>query len=356
MAYCTVFPLRSIALAALLEYDYANQVVTVEAGMSLTALQAILADQRQWLPLRPFLGMETTVGGMVALGACGPERLRYGAPRDFILGLRFVSGKGLLVSTGGKVVKNVAGYELGRLMVGSAGTLGFLTELTFRVSPMPELCRAVSACGSLETISTTAAEVLRSNMDPAFVTGMQADRRVEGKAIVHGRGLWRLTVGFEGFGETVNAQEKGCIGLLAGNGLEEQVSQEYSICNGMFAEHDVLLDRSEFLLRFDVPLDRVTNLVSGMMEAAGPEAIFVDFGCGRVRAALSGMPDGLWDLLCRLAERIGGHVLLEKATHEFKERHDVFGPERRTWRLMHRIKEALDPNNIFAPGRLPGRK
>ena len=113
------------------------------------------------LPARPPPGEEHTVGGLAALAACGPERLRYGAPRDLLLGLKFISGTGDLISAGGRVVKNVAGYDLTRLLVGSAGTLGLITELTFRVSSVPPRCLALAASGSLGQCSSGASELLR---------------------------------------------------------------------------------------------------------------------------------------------------------------------------------------------------
>ena len=82
--------------------------------------------------------------------------------------------------------------------------------------------------------------------------------------------------------------------------------------------------------------------------------MLVDFGCGRVTAGLSSLSDADWFRLCTLAAELGGYVILERAPYEFKARHDVFGPPRPEWQLMHRLKEALDPHSVLAPGRMPG--
>jgi FAD/FMN-containing dehydrogenase len=338
------------------EYDPPNQTVTVEAGMSLAELQEALKANRQWMPIRPFLGNDTTVGSVVALGAHGPERLRYGAPRDLLLGLRFITGTGRLVSTGGKVVKNVAGYDLGRLLVGSAGTLGFLTELTLRVSSIPESCRAVRACGSLEKIASAAGELLRSRLDPTFVAASPVNGAEGGNGARTEADLWRLSVGLEGFMETVEAQGKRCADLFADSGLEGQAFEAYSACDGLFADNDQSLNRSTCLLRADLPLDGVKDFVTVAADTVQVERFFVDFGCGRVRASLLELSEEAWKKLCDHVRTLGGHALLERAPDALKKRQDVFGPPQPAWRVMHRIKDALDPKNIFTPGRLPGRK
>ena len=103
----------SLSLADVIEYDPPNQVITVGAGMSLAVLQDQLKTNNQWLPVRPpFFGSSSTIGSLVALAACGPERMAYGAPRDLLLGLRYIDSRGRQVTAGGRVVKNVAGYDM----------------------------------------------------------------------------------------------------------------------------------------------------------------------------------------------------------------------------------------------------
>jgi len=352
----TALPLRSSRLASIVEYDPPNQTVTVEAGMSLGELQKSLKANRQWMPVRPFLGNDTTVGSVVALGAYGPERLRYGAPRDLLLGLRFITGTGRLVSAGGKVVKNVAGYDLGRLLVGSAGTLGFLTQLTLRVSSIPEACCAVRACGSLEKIASAAGELLRSRLDPTFVAASPVNGAEGGNVARMETGLWRLSVGLEGFMETVEAQGKRCADLLADSGLEGEAFEGYSVFDGLFTDNDQSLNETSCLLRADLPLDGVKDFVTVAAGTVQAERFFVDFGCGRVRVSLLELSEEAWKKLCNHVRDLEGHTLLEKAPDALKKRQDVFGPPQPAWGVMHRIKDALDPKNIFTPGRLPGRK
>ncbi len=351
-----LLPLRSGGLTSIIEYDPPNQTIAAGAGVPLAELQQILRQHRQWLPIRPFLGTATTLGSILALGAAGPERLRYGSPRDLLLGLRFVSGTGRLIATGGKVVKNVAGYDLGRLLAGSAGTLGFLTEVTLRLSALPESCLAARASGDLESVSAVAVELLRSNLEPAFVVASPKNGTAAGALREEDPNPWRLTVGLEGFAETVEAQAKRCEELFARQDLTVEAPGPYPVEDGLFTETDEATHRPPFLLRADLPMDRVRGFLETTGLAATAQALVADLGCGRVRAGLSDLSDGEWKGVCDCAQHLEGHVLLEKAPYAFKEREDVYGPYRKPWDLMHRVKDALDPKGLFAPGRLPGRK
>ncbi len=325
-------PIRSAGLAGIIDYDPENLVVTVGAGATLADVQAALAEDGQWLPLRPPGGGARTVGGVVALGSWGPERLRYGAPRDLLLGLSFVSGEGRLISVGGSVVKNVAGYDLVRLMTGSAGTLGFITQCTFRVLPRPEACRAVALRGTLAQGAAASAELLGSKLEPTFVAATP-----DGPA-------WRMTVGFEGFGQVVDSQAQQCTVLSEGHGLHAEARLDFDLERGALPGPQP----SAFTVRADLPIDRAAEFAGGVTPT------LVDFGCGRVLSGTDDLTDDVWASLCARAAELGGHVIVERAPDDFKQRHDVFGPARPEWALMHRVKDAMDPQGIFAPGKMPG--
>lgn len=134
-----VTSLAMTGLSGVIEYAPAEFTFTALAGTRITEIAAILAEHGQYLPCDPLLAdAGATIGGTVAAGANGPGRYRYGGLRDFILGVRYVDGKGRLIAAGGKVVKNAAGFDIPKLMVGSLGQLGALVELTFKVFPRPE--------------------------------------------------------------------------------------------------------------------------------------------------------------------------------------------------------------------------
>jgi glycolate oxidase subunit GlcD len=348
----TALPLCSTRLTAVKEYDPANQVVAIEAGMSLTALQDLLGQHGQWLPLRPPRASRHTVGGMVALGACGPERLRYGAPRDLLLGLKFIGGAGQAIVAGGRVVKNVAGFDLTRLLAGSAGTLGFITEATFRVLALPSCCLTLVGSGSLISCGAAANDLLRSKIDPSFLVAVPEDPALRMES---GTG-WQLLAGFEGFQETVDFQVETGRALLQKHGLTCPSPRPFSAREGVCQTFFDVLDRAPFLLRFDLPPDQVVPFLSAHPGRWQGAAVLADGGCGRLTVSLPDLEDQAWTHWCTAAREAQGHVLLERAPQEFRRRHDLFGLPRPEWTLVHNLKSILDPGNIFSPGCLPGRK
>jgi FAD/FMN-containing dehydrogenase len=344
--------LNSTDLDEIIEFDPYNQFVSVGAGVSLDALQRQLSDQNQWLPIRPsFSVQEHSIGGVMALAACGPERMHYGAPRDFVLGLRFLNSSGQIISTGGKVVKNVAGYDMTRLMIGSTGTLGLITEVTCRVMTVPERCTAISVEGSLPDCSALASTIITSQLTPVFVVMIPENGQMDEIA----RQRCRLEIGFEGFAKTVEEQLKRTGVLFEKDGLVLKHQQDYSVQDGIFKDIYTELAQSSFILRGDLPLDQGVGFIQSLDKLLSEPKLFLDYGCGRIFAGFETMPDGMWDQLCDLGNQLGGHVVMEKATIEFKKHNDVFGFERPEWKVMHRIKDALDPHHIFAPGCMPGK-
>src|SRR6266568_2660423 len=129
--------LETNQLTRLLEHEAPDLTCQIEAGLTLAALQAQLATKGQWLALDPPDAEQSTLGGILASNASGPKRLRYGTARDLVIGLRVVQATGEVAKSGGRVVKNVAGYDLNKLYIGSLGTLGIIVEANFKLQPFP---------------------------------------------------------------------------------------------------------------------------------------------------------------------------------------------------------------------------
>jgi len=348
----TTQSIDSLTLDDIIEYDPPNQVVTAGAGMPLKNLQEQLQSHHQWLPVRPPLFSESsTIGSLVALAASGPERMTYGAPRDLLLGLRFVDGKGLLISAGGKVVKNVAGYDMTRLITGSAGTLGFITEATWRVATIPERCAALTADGTFATCAAMALEIIQSNLSPIYVVSIPENHR----ATTSSSTSWKIVVGFEGFSKTVDYQIEKCSAVLKNGKLQPLEPTDYSVHRGKFSDAYEQLAPSPFILRADFPLDKVSEFFGALDARPNLSTVLLDFGCGRLLAGIDELSDDEWRHLCDLATKYHGQGLLLKAPDDFKVRNDVFGTPRSEWRIMHQVKTAIDPDNIFASGCLPGK-
>jgi len=336
----------SLSLADVTEYDPPNQVITVGAGMPLTALQEHLKANNQWLPVRPpFFNSNSTIGSLVALAACGPERMAYGAPRDLLLGLRYIDSRGRQITAGGRVVKNVAGYDMTRLITGSAGTLGFISEATWRVSTIPQRCAAITAIGSIDACASTAIEIVQSKLSPIYVTCLPDKAG----------GDWKLVVGFEGFSETVDYQLEKCVTVLNKAKLQSIENADYQVHTGRFGDVYEEIGQLPFILRADLPLDRVADVSDALDGRPVQSGMLLDFGCGRILAGLDALGNDEWMRLCELIAQFDGHCLLLKAPDDFRKKNDVFGLARKEWKVMHRIKAAMDPDGVFAPGCLPGK-
>jgi len=150
-----------------LEHKAEDMTATVEAGMTLTALQDALATHGQWLPVDPPNSQGLTIGALLATNPSGPRRFGYGVVRDYVIGLQAVLADGRLIHSGGKVVKNVAGYDLMKLFIGSHNSLGVIVQATFKVLPRPEAERLVQAkCESFEQADSLIESVLNSEVTP----------------------------------------------------------------------------------------------------------------------------------------------------------------------------------------------
>src|SRR5207249_1217396 len=154
----------------LVEHDDANLTATVQAGMRVAALQELLGGRHQCLAVDPPDTQHSTIGGTAAANINGPRRMAYGGVRDLVIGMKMVLATGEQVKAGGKVVKNVAGYDLCKLFVGSLGTLGIITEVTFRMAPRPESAASFLASGSLAQCIRFVGQIFSSPLLPAAVT------------------------------------------------------------------------------------------------------------------------------------------------------------------------------------------
>ncbi len=155
------------ALGRLLDHKVEDMTAKAEAGMTLAAFQAQLAGRGQWLPLDPPAPEELSIGALLATNASGPRRFGYGTARDYLLGLTVALADGRLIRSGGNVVKNVAGYDLMKLFIGSRGSFGLIVEATFKLRPLPEIEKFVEAgCRALSDAQALFEKVLASQLTP----------------------------------------------------------------------------------------------------------------------------------------------------------------------------------------------
>ena len=198
-------------LDRLVEHEPGDLTATVEAGMTFDALQSALRARGQWLSLDPPDGDRATVGGVIAADASGPRRHLYGTVRDLLIGLTVVTADGAIVRGGGKVVKNVAGYDLPKLFVGAYGTLGIVVEATFKLRPLAEEERLLAVTfDRLKDCGAAVRALLASDLLPNAVEIVDA---AAGASL--GLGAAALLVGFDGLPEQVDAQARELAMLVA---------------------------------------------------------------------------------------------------------------------------------------------
>jgi glycolate oxidase FAD binding subunit len=305
-------PLDMSPYAGVVAYEPKELVLTVRAGTSLDEVERVLEGERQMLPFEPpHFGPGATIGGAVAAGLSGPRRPYAGAVRDFVLGTRIVNGKGEDLSFGGRVIKNVAGYDVSRLMAGALGTLGVITEISFKVLPRP--AREITLAFELdEAEAIRQANVWAGQPLPVSATSWQD-------------GVLRVRL--SGAEPAVAAARTRLGGEVVDDGAHWTALREQQLP----------FFRTATLWRISVPQTA---------EPLGLGAPLIEWG-GGVRW-IAGDVDAL--ALRSTAERAGGHATLFRAADKSA---GVFHPLKPAILKIHkRLKGAFDPAGIFNPGRM----
>jgi glycolate oxidase FAD binding subunit len=343
--------LSTLRMDGIIEHVPGDQIVRTQAGVKLEDLQESLAGSDQLLGIDP-PEEGATVGGIVAANASGPRRLRYGTVRDLIIGIKVVLADGTVAKAGGKVVKNVAGYDLSKLFTGSLGTLGVIAEANFRLHPIRESARTVFVEVDDHGQIPDVAQALTHSSVSQFVLDALEMRWEDGRGVIAAL--------FEGIEPAVEAQSSAATELLRSygeaNALGKDDGDEFwdSFARRPLATGDVAL-------KIGAPpadLTAVLDSVLGAAERAGVEArLSGHAGTGVTFAGLSGEDDGLVDVVEEVREirvRRGGSVVVQEAPLSIKERLDVWGPVGDYLGLTRRVKEKFDPGYTMNPGRFLG--
>ena len=338
------------ALDQLAEHRAGDLIAVVGAGMPLAKLNAALAGARQQLALDPpFVDEGATVGGIVAANDAGPRRLRYGAPRDLVLGMTVVLADGTVARTGGKVVKNVAGFDLARLFTGSLGTLGLIAEIVLRLHPLPERSRTLRVSGPLASLAALAWALGDSPVAPSAVD------------LADGA-LW---VRCEGRPQAVAARADAACHLAAAHGADEvellDGPDEDAAWERITTGHGG--DEGDTVVRVAALPDRLVDVSRAAADAAE--------GAHRVTShAASGLHDVVFGpadpavharavgRLRRAISPLGGTLVVRRRAVGVDGLVDPWldpaAPPPSALPLMRAVKHALDPDRRCAPGRQIG--
>jgi glycolate oxidase FAD binding subunit len=295
--------LHTTRLDRVLEHSQADMVVSVEAGITLEALQAELAKAGQFLPVDPFNSPGHTIGGLLASGWSGPLRMRYGSLRDFLIGIRVALPDGKLASGGGRVVKNVSGYDMMKLHYGALGSLGVIVAASFKVFPRPLHDVTVSSGGGWDAVAAALATPVAPSALEIFDSG-------------------RVLARYSGSPESI----KRVVGDL---GWHDEDPAEW-------AEHSRLAP--ERWARIAVPREALRGVVDGLSGWwASPGVGIAHWAAPDARSI---------EAVRNQAEAAGGSLVMLSDAGV-----DAWGTRPKTIDLMRRLKVAFDPDGILNPGR-----
>lgn len=360
----------TLRLDKILEYTPADMTVCLQAGMRLFELQRTLAKEGQFLPLDPPYGENATIGGVMATNSSGPLRAGYGTARDLLIGIRVAHADGALTKAGGKVVKNVTGYDLNKLYIGSLGTLGVFVEANFKLHPLPAVEKTV--LGALNSATAAAAAVdalVGSVLMPNSVELLDAGAAAQVMGGVRGGG-WTILVKFGGRREAVDRQVSDMVGIFAGLG---SAAPEVIDDKDQARLWQTLRELPRTAAEAGDAVCRVSVLSSELPAAfAAAEAVASAAGLGVMAwgralngtgyvalAGAAGNPDAaraaIRSLRARLADTKAA-VVVESCPTAVKEGLDVWhGPiDPAALEIMRSIKAQFDPKRTLNPGRFVG--
>jgi glycolate oxidase FAD binding subunit len=366
-------------------YDPGDLTLSVEAGVPLHALGQTLAEHRQFLPLAvPFMS-QTTIGGLIASGVDAPLRQFYGTARDFLLGMEFVTGEGATAKSGGRVVKNVTGYDIHKLMIGSLGTLGVITRVNFKTFPMPIRSRGfVARFASAERAFDMRNRIARSALTPltmeivsprvAELFESEAASRYEPAPMpsnVISRTEWALTVGYAGNDEVLKrcsadlermAEEAGATGAVV---LADTLRPAFNR-KREFIPIALGSSPAATIVKMSVLPMHMASLLGSAQRAAESNALpwaAMARGLGVIYFALLPV-DRAEDAKARSAKvadaihaacaGLGGHSTIPWCPTEWKSALKIWGPPRADFALMQKVKRVFDPQGVLSPGRFVG--
>jgi glycolate oxidase FAD binding subunit len=358
--------LSMLRINRITEHDVPNLSLSVQAGMTLTAVQEKLAGtgKGSFLPLDPSFTEKATIGGIIAANGSGPRRYLYNSARDLLLGLKAVAPNGDIVAFGGKTVKNVSGYDMTKLMVGSWGALGVITEITTKLLPLPEASATLLiSFDDLAKAGSLTRGILHSVLLPSAMELM------DGKAanLLGEEGRYLVAFSLEGVGEAVERQaaqieemgrKEGAIDTKILKGPEDRTFW-IRVRDFPLASNAPVILKSNFVISKQA---EILGKYEKMAQAAGIGCAFIGHAGNGILTTyiledMMARPDPVVDLIGAFtaeAARHGGNLVVESCPGELKAKISVWGQPRSDNALMLRLKEEVDPVGVLNPGRFVG--
>ncbi len=348
-------------LDAVVDYPAQDMTVTVQAGLTVAALQRLLAGENQRLPVDVPRPEAATVGGTLAANVSGPRRFGFGTLRDYVLGMSTVNDEGQEVKAGGRVVKNVAGYDLPKLHVGALGTLGVITQVTFKLRPVPEATTLLAfGCGG-SVLGTLLDRIHTSRTRPVCVDLLNgpAARALAAGGPALPEGDWVVVVGYEDNADAVGWQVRQSMVEAAGvgvRGLEARVDVAAAVLWQKLADF-ALWPAAHLTFKANLLPGAVAEYCAYAQSQSDGLLLHAHAGSGIVRGHVTGdlTLERATVMLTGLRERAtaaNGNLVLPHCPAAWKRSLSATGAARGDDWLARRVKAALDPGDVFNPGRL----
>jgi glycolate oxidase FAD binding subunit len=353
-------------LTRLLEHEAPDLTCHVEAGITLAALKAKLATKGQWLALDPPDAQLATIGGILASNASGPKRLRYGTARDMVIGLRVVQASGEIARSGGSVVKNVAGYDLNKLYIGSLGTLGIIVEANFKLQPLPAnertliltFANAEDAIGTV--IALTGSHLIPSAIE--LIDSNAASDMTDFFGLTLPTNGYTLAVIFEGSTSSIDRQLHETRLLARKNDAllsDDLVGKEQEEFWNIVREHTqgtitckatVLVSKMASYLKTIKQVCEKHELEAAVVAHAGNGILYIEL---RPVDATYRLVEAIKELRLH-AQEAKGSIVVERCPSDLKRLISVWGEPDQNFFLMQRIKQQFDSRGTFVMGRFVG--
>jgi glycolate oxidase FAD binding subunit len=358
--------LETTKLSRLLEHEAPDLTCHVEAGITLAALQAKLATKGQWLALDPPDAQQATIGGILASNASGPKRLRYGTARDMVIGLRVVQASGEVARSGGNVVKNVAGYDLNKLYIGSLGTLGIIVEANFKLQPIPADERTlILTFSNAEDALHTVLDLLGSLLTPTaieLIDSRAASDMTDFFGLTLPTNGYTLAINFEGNTSTIDRQvsEAQLVArkndaLLGDDLVGKAQDQFWNIVRDhtqgtVTCKVAVLVSKMASYLKTIEQVCQNHELEAAVVAHAGNGILYIELRPGD---ATHRLVEAIKELRLH-AQEVRGSMVVERCPPDLKRRISVWGEPDQNFFLMQRIKQQFDSKGTFVKGRFVG--
>lgn len=344
-------------LDVIVEHEPADLTATVQAGCTLAGLQDHLAEAGQFLALDPPLGKRASIGGILAANASGPSRHAYGAARDLVIGLKVVTADGRLTKAGGKVVKNVAGYDLCKLYIGSLGTLGVIVEATFKLWPLPKAqAMAYLPFPDGEEACRYAAELQRRGLALRAIDLLNVVAAQRAGLETDAPYLMALWLAGTPAAVDRSLSEAQALARTVGTDLSyaEHSEEQWAAIRRLAAAEGF-----DLLCKVSLPSSKLPDLMAGLESGDGKLTLLARPTIGLAYLGWAEVADavGVLDRWRDTVVNLGGTLVIEACPAELKQGIDVFGgaSQRSDFGLMQRIKHQFDPKGVLNPGRYLGR-